>query len=98
MVENLYYAIYDISSNNMRNKAIIALKNAGMTRIQKSAFAGTLNRQKFKDLSENLKEAVGPEDRMYLIQSCERCFGKVTTIGLSFDKEYVSGKKEVEFI
>ena len=77
---------------------VIALKNSGLSRIQKSVFCGTLNTQQFKDLRETLTPLIEGEDRLYLIQSCESCFGKLVTIGLGFDAEYVTGKKGVEFI
>lgn len=98
MKNNLYYAVYDISSSAIRTKIVIALKNAGLSRVQKSVFCGMLNNQQSKDLKEKLYPLVVGDDRLYLIQSCENCFGKLTTIGKGFDTDYVANRKGGEVI
>lgn len=95
---NLYYVIYDISSNKTRNDVILRLKAEGLSRIQKSVFCGTLNQQQLKDLKDSLKPMIEETDRLYIIMSCEACFGKIITLGEGFDEEYVTGKKKLEWI
>lgn len=98
MTDSLYYVVYDISSNIIRTKVIIALKNAGLSRIQESVFCGALNGQQFKDLKTILSHLVVKEDKLYIIQSCEKCFGKLDVIGKSFDIDYVANRKGGEVI
>jgi CRISPR-associated protein Cas2 len=89
-----YYAIYDVSDNAVRSSIIHILKNAGLVRVQKSAFCGTLSGQEKKDLLERIKFVMSDQDdSFYLIQTCNRCFGKISILGKGFDSEYVRGKK-----
>ena len=89
-----YYAIYDVTDNAIRSRIIRLLKDAGFTRVQKSAFCGTISFQGKKDLLERVKPLLKDEnDSFYLILTCERCFGKLTVIGKGFDFEYVKGRK-----
>jgi len=92
--KNMYYAVYDISGNNTRTRAVQALKDVGFIRIQKSVFCGSLSSQQKKDLIENLKRITGENESVYLILACQKCFGKVTIIGHGFDKEYVANDLE----
>ena len=92
----LYYAAYDIADNKIRGKVSTALKNAGLTRIQYSVFCGPLNKQQKKDLMETLKKLTEATGSVYLIAACEACHNKLTVIGKGFDKEYVTGDKQVE--
>ena len=90
----MYYAVYDISDNKTRTQTIQALKNIGFVRIQKSVFCGSLSTQQKKDLIENLKRITAEDESVYLILTCQTCFGKVTIIGHGFDKEYVANELE----
>jgi len=94
----MYYAVYDISNDKTRMQTIQILKNAGFTRIQKSVFCGSLSSQQKKNLVENLKQAAGKSESIYLILTCKHCFGKITIIGQGFDMEYVSNEKAIEVI
>ena len=98
MKENMYYAIYDISSDRTRQRTIQALKNAGLTRIQKSVFCGSLSPQQRKNLIENLKQTAGKSESLYLVRACKQCFGKIVVIGQGFDMEYVANEKAVEVV
>jgi len=95
MKNQLYYATYDITDDKIRKKVSTILKDAGFTRIQYSVFCGPLNKQQKKDLVENLKKITNTGS-VYLIATCEACYGKLTIIGKGFDKEYVTGDKKVE--
>ena len=97
MKKPLYYVMYDISSNKIRSKVIHILKDAGLIRVQYSVFCGPLNFQQRKDLEEKLRTVVN-EGSVYLILCCKDCFGKIITIGASFDKDYVTGKKEARIL
>lgn len=86
----MHYAVYDISSNDVRSSVINILKNKGFVRIQKSVFCGNLTNQIKKDLIEEIKMVLADEDSFYLILSCNNCFGKIMIMGKGFDKDYVS--------
>lgn len=89
----MYYAVYDISDNNVRTSVIHILKNHGFVRIQKSVFCGHVVNQQKKDLIETIKPLLSEDDSFYLMLSCNSCFGKIVIVGKGFDKEYVSDKR-----
>lgn len=92
-MKTMYYAVYDISNNNIRTSVIHVLKNHGFVRIQKSVFCGNISNQQKKDLIETIKSIVSEEDSFYLMLSCNKCFGRIMIVGKGFDKEYVANKK-----
>ncbi len=95
----MYYAVYDITENSVREAVINVLKDAGLVRIQKSVFCGQLSGQQKKDLIEKIKTIIShDEDSFYLMMSCNQCFGKITTLGKSFDVDYVSDKTPSQVI
>ncbi|MCS7365010.1 MAG: CRISPR-associated endonuclease Cas2 [archaeon GB-1867-035] len=51
--------IYDITDDKIRDRIATACKEAGLTRIQKSAFLGKLNSQQRKNLKNRLKRILG---------------------------------------
>jgi CRISPR-associated protein Cas2 len=89
----MYYVVYDISGNKTRSQTAQSLKDSGFVRIQESVFCGSLSAQQKKNLTEKLKRIAGEGESIYLILTCQHCFGKITIIGQGFDKEYVSGDK-----
>ncbi len=89
----MYYAVYDITDNNIRTAIIHILKNHGFVRIQKSVFCGNIYPQQKKDLVEMVKSTISKDDSFYLMLSCSNCFGRVIMVGKGFDKEYVADKK-----
>lgn len=90
----MYYAVYDITENSIRESLIQVLKDASLVRIQKSVFCGSLSGQQKKDLIEKVKHIISEDDdSFYLIMSCNQCFGKMITVGKNFDVDYVSDKK-----
>ncbi len=101
MVKNngiIYYAAYDITEDNIRNKVIIILRKYGMDRIQKSLFCGRLNGQSLKDLKEEVSAIVDGNNSLYLIPTTSALADKVITIGVGFDKDYIYDKKAGEVI
>jgi CRISPR-associated protein Cas2 len=94
MKTNMYYAVYDISDNKTRTHTIQALKDIGFVRIQESVFCGSLSSQQKKDLTEKLKKITKESESVYLILTCQKCYGKISIIGHGFDKEYVANNLE----
>ena len=54
--------IYDISDDEIRQKAAEACKEAGLVRIQKSAFLGVISSQARKNLRRRLEKILGEAD------------------------------------
>ena len=50
--------IYDISDDRIRSRVAKILENWGLSRIQKSAFAGKLQRARIKDLARKLERII----------------------------------------
>ena len=99
MKKIMYYAVYDVSANSIRNAIIHTLKNIGFTRIQKSVFCGRISSQQKKDLIEQIKIIIkNDDDSFYLIMSCHQCFGKIQIIGKGFDTAYVMDQKHSEVL
>lgn len=90
----IYFAVYDIGDDILRESIVNILKNTGMSRIQKSVFCGMLNNQQRKDLLANIGPLIcGDLDSFYLIMNCSSCFEKIHMVGKVFDKEYVSDQR-----
>jgi len=51
--------IYDITEDEVRMKIAEACREAGLVRIQKSAFLGTIDSQKRKNLEIRLRKVLG---------------------------------------
>jgi CRISPR-associated protein Cas2 len=60
--------VYDISENDKRNKVARELQRLGLSRIQRSAFVGDLDPQRYKDLVRICEKLVnGKEDILHII-------------------------------
>ncbi len=89
--EQLVWVIYDISKNKIRNKVIKATEQAGLYRVQKSVFLGTINRTLLDEMVMKVKDLIDPEtDSVYIFPMCEPDFKKVITAGQAFDKKLVT--------
>jgi len=56
-----YLVVYDISDDSTRNKLADELFRLGLTRIQRSAFAGDLDPQRAKDLVRVLSRYISSD-------------------------------------
>jgi len=79
--------IYDISSNEQRLKLAEDLKRLGLTRIQRSAFAGVIDSSRMKDLIRICKlRASSDRDVIHIIQLCDYDWKKVSVIGIPWNE------------
>ena len=91
----LYWIIYDICSNKIRNKIGNICKNYGMIRIQKSAFAGEVTKNKIEMLVLQIKELLlGPKDCIFVLPNCNSCFNSKEIIG-ELDEEKIRDRNWV---
>ena len=73
MKEVQVYVIYDIEDDRIRNRVAEACKDFGLTRIQYSAFSGTLNRSKRGELFLRLSSLLGKsQGRILVLPVCEK--------------------------
>ena len=79
--------IYDISDDNLRLRASELLKDFGLLRIQYSAFADDVSKNRREMLEIRLRSdvlnhrSVVDTDRVYLLPTCDACFGQATFLG-----------------
>jgi len=91
----LYWLIYDISENRIRNKIASICKNYGFFRVQKSSFMGDLSKNKMEMLALEIKNLnLGKDDCVFIIPSCKSCFSEKEIMGI-LDEEKI---KEKDFV
>lgn len=95
----LVWAIYDITSNKIRNRIIKFCKNIGLYRVQKSVFLGNINTNEIDELKVQSEEIINPDtDSVYIFPMCDKDFKKAILLGQAFDEELVTDKvKELFF-
>ncbi len=87
----LVWILYDISDDGCRNKVAKVCKQYGLIRVQKSAFLGRLERNRFDELSEQCKDLIDEEiDSLYLFPFCQEDFRRIKVLGQGFDKKMVN--------
>lgn len=82
--------IYDITDNDVRMKIAQACKEAGLARIQKSAFLGVIDSQKRKSLEMRLRKVLGSsKGNIQIFVICEADISGRKIIGqlMSYDEE-----------
>ncbi len=95
----LVWVVYDIEKNNIRNKVAKACKNAGIYRVQKSVFLGTLNNNQIDELALKIKNLLDEEkDSAYVFPMCKEDFCRVKLIGQAFDKKMVTDEIKALFV
>ena len=78
----LTWVIYDIVSNKTRNKVIKKCKNVGLYRVQKSAFLGDLESNKFDELKLELDSMIdGEKDSVYVFTMSKAELNKAGLLG-----------------
>ena len=89
--ESLTWILYDISSDKGRRHVVKACKEAGLYRVQKSVFLGTVKHNRLDELSMRIEDHIDPEtDRVYIFPMCAMDFRKVILQGQAFDGNLVT--------
>lgn len=90
-IDSLVWVIYDIVSDKVRRKLIKATKKAGLYRVQKSVFLGSINKNDLDELSMIVDDLINKKkDSVYMFPMCEPDFKKVILKGQAFDKKMVT--------
>lgn len=96
--EQLVWVIYDISSDKIRRKVVKATEEAGLYRVQKSVFLGTIERGPLDELVLRVSDLIDPDtDSVYIFPMCEADFKKVILRGQAFDKDLVTDEIKAMF-
>ncbi len=86
----LTWVLYDITGDRARDKAAKACLKAGLYRVQKSVFLGTLGDSERDELAMVIEGLIDESrDSVYVFPMCRPDFSKVTLLGQAFDQELV---------
>ncbi|WP_295438511.1 CRISPR-associated endonuclease Cas2 [uncultured Thiodictyon sp.] len=97
--ETLVWIIYDIVVDKSRTRIAKLCKEAGLYRVQKSVFLGTIERNRLDELRLQIDEWVDHEvDSVYIFPMCEPDFKKVILLGQAFDKKLVTDQVRALFL
>jgi CRISPR-associated protein Cas2 len=97
--ETLVWLIYDMTIDKSRTKIAKLCKEAGLYRVQKSVFLGTITHNRLDELSMQIEELIDENtDSVYIFPLCKADFKKVQTIGQSFDKKWVTDEVKALFL
>ncbi len=97
--ETLVWLIYDITIDKSRTKIAKRCKEAGLYRVQKSVFLGTIDRNRLDELSMEIEDLIDEDtDSVYIFPLCQSDFKKVQTLGQAFDEELVTDEIRVLFL
>jgi CRISPR-associated protein Cas2 len=96
--EQLLWVIYDIQKNKSRTKIAKATLEAGLYRVQKSVFLGSINKTRLDELVLRISDLIDKEkDSVYIFPMCETDFKKTKLLGQAFDKEMVKDEVKALF-
>lgn len=96
--DTLVWIIYDITNDRSRSKIAKLCKEAGLYRVQKSVFLGTIARNRLDELNMQIEEHIEEQtDSVYIFPLCEPDFKKVRTMGQAFDRKLVTDEIKALF-
>jgi len=89
--ETLVWVIYDVSEDKPRTRIAKLCKEAGLYRVQKSVFLGTIEHNRLDELSMQIDDHIDEEtDSVYIFPLCQPDFKKVIVKGQGFDRKMVT--------
>lgn len=96
----LFFVMYDIENNRIRNYIAKYLERMGCVRVQKSIFFASLERHKFEVIYQNLKEVqevYENEDSIILVPVSTDEIRSMKVIGQNVDFDLMMGNKKTMF-
>ncbi len=97
--DQLVWVIYDIQKNKIRTKIAKATLEAGLYRVQKSVFLGTINKTQLDELVLRIMDLIDEErDSVYIFPMCEADFKKTRLLGQAFDEKMVTDEVKAFFV
>lgn len=95
----IIWVLYDIKSDRARNRAARYCKQAGLYRIQFSAFIGRLDTHQKDELALKLQDQIDPNhDKVYILPMTREELRQTVLLGQAFDKLYVTDQVKSLFI
>jgi len=99
----IYLVAYDIRSNKIRQKAVKALGQAGLYRIQKSVFLGATLPEQIYRLQQQFEQWIeasdNESDHYMIIPLSDRTLDRSKWIGRTqVDWDFILGRKPVHFV
>jgi len=96
-MESKVFVFFDISNDKIRNNVGEICKDYGLVRIQYSGFMGELTKNKREELCLKLKEGIGNEKAILIVQPlCDKCSESAFILGELKEKEVPISKEEME--
>ncbi len=97
--ESLLWVIYDIKKDKIRTKIAKTTQEAGLYRVQKSVFLGSINKTRLDELKMRLTDLIDEKnDSIYIFPMCEADFKKTILMGQAFDKDMVTDEIKALFV
>jgi CRISPR-associated protein Cas2 len=97
--ETLVWIIYDVTIDKARSRIAKLCKEAGLYRVQKSVFLGTIARNRLDELTMHIEDLIDEQtDSVYVFPLCQADFKKVQTLGQAFDEQLVTDEVKVLFL
>lgn len=85
------WVLYDIKNDKARNKAAKYCKQAGLYRVQFSAFLGNLDASRRDTLALQLESQIEADiDKVYILPMSRDELKQTVLLGQAFDKKFVS--------
>ena len=93
------WVLYDIQNDRSRTRAAKYCKQAGLYRVQYSAFIGNIDRQQLDTLALRLADEIDEEkDKVYILPMSKDELHQTTLLGKAFDKKYISDEIRALFL
>ena len=95
----IVWVIYDIKKDKARNKIAKFCKQAGLYRVQKSVFLGTLEENDKDTLELQFDEWLDPDtDSIYIFPMSKNELRQTVLMGQAFDKKLVTDQVKALFL
>lgn len=93
------WVLYDIKNDRSRTRAAKYCKQAGLYRVQYSAFIGNINKHERDSLALRLEDEIDEEnDKVYILPMSRDELHQTTLLGRAFDKKYISDEVKALFL
>lgn len=96
----LFFVMYDIESNKVRNYIVKYLERKGCTRVQKSIFLANLNMETYQEIRNDLTEvqsAYDNQDSILVVPITSDYLRSMKIIGQNIDIDIITKSKNTLF-
>ena len=94
----IVWILYDIEKDKPRNKVAKACLQAGLYRVQKSVFLGTIDENEKDTLHLRIEELINEEtDSVYIFPMSKAELKQTALMGQAFDKKLVTDEVKALF-